>query len=467
MKAYVVTGLGYGDEGKGTVTHWLASKHKAHTVIRTGGAQALHRVVTSNGVEHVFSQFGSGTLRGASTHLSKHMVIDPHALLREGEALLYKSGIKSVFETMTIHEEALVITPFHALACRIRELLRGKNRLGSVGIGIGETVLDSEVTGAAAIRAQDLSKAHLREKLQAIQRQKVSEFEEWADRASILPVDVEAAVRSELAKLANPDTVEWAVERFTDLTNRVKIVNTEFVKMHILALDGTVVFEGSQGVLLDRLFGFHPYTTKVRTVPSIADSIMDECNYKGTRISIGVLRAYHTRHGGGPFVCESAELTKQLPDALNHQHPWQGNFRVGCFDAVAARYAVEACGKSKIDGLVVTCLDRIQNLKSWDVCHKYLAGSAPIELFEAKGRYIENLKVRHDLNVAQQVARQAAIGQTLAKCSPKITKINISAVNKQDWTSLCSSEINKITNVPVLAVSFGESDLDKISLKSL
>ena len=463
MKAYIVTGLGYGDEGKGTVTHWLASKHRAHTVIRTGGAQALHRVVTSDGKEHVFSQFGSGTLRGASTHLSKHMVIDPHALINEGEELLYQGGVRSIFETMTIHEDALVITPFQALAGRVRELMRGKHRLGSVGMGIGETVSDSELLGDCAIRAKDLSSSALRKKLKAIQRIKVAEFEELADRTSIIHAEVETLVRSELAKLANPDTVEWAIERFTDLTKKVAVVNTEYVQKCILGLPGTVVFEGSQGVLLDRLFGFHPFTTKVRTLPAMANAILDECGYQGERLSLGVLRAYHTRHGGGPFVCESSDLTEQLPDALNHKHPWQGSFRVGCFDSVAARYAINACGGT-IDGVVVTCLDRIQALKSWSVCNKYSVLDKPVssELFRQDKQHITEIKVKTCRTVTQQLARQTKIGQTLSCCRPQSTTFDIAALNRREWTDLCISEVEKAVTVPVVAVSFGETDKDKI-----
>lgn len=465
MKAYVVTGLGYGDEGKGTITHWLASKHKAHTVIRTGGAQALHRVVTADGTEHVFSQFGSGTLRGAATHLSKHMVIDPHALLREGEALLYKSGIRSVFETMTIHEDALVITPFQALAGRIRELLRGANRLGSVGMGIGETVIDSEALGNDAIRAKDLAQPNLRKKLRNIQQLKMAEFEELADRTSIIPAGVESAVRSELAKLENPDTIEWAVERFTDLSNRVGIVTSEYVAKCILGIEGTVVFEGSQGILLDRLAGFHPFTTKVRTVPTIAYQIMDECGYQGERVSIGVLRAYHTRHGGGPFVCESRELTQQLPDALNHVHPWQGRFRVGCFDAVAARYAIDVCG-DKLDGLAITCLDRVWKRKTWDICHKYLVqnGEVSPDLFKEQDNKITGIKANNCGTVQQQIAQQVKMGETLTRCSPETSTVVLATLDQSQWTKSCIGEIEKLTGIPVLAISTGETDQDKFAI---
>src|SRR3989344_1627780 len=271
---------------------------------------------------------------------------------------------------MPIHEDALVIPPFSAIAGRVRELLRGKNRRGSVGIGVGETSLDSEIIGEAAIRAKDLSKPYLREKLEIIQRRKWAEFEIFADRASELPSNVKERVTSELAQMNDSATVQWMIERCAELVKHVCVVDTEFVAKRILGAEGTVVFEGSQGVLLDRYYGFHPYTTKVRATPLTAKEILRECEYDGNVQSLGILRAYHTRHGAGPFVSESAGLMAQLPDETNKEHPWQGSFRVGHFDLLLARYALEVC-RGAIDGLVITCIDRVLPLGRLGMCLAY------------------------------------------------------------------------------------------------
>ena len=465
-KVFVVTGLGYGDEGKGTIVHWLSHRHRAHTVIRTGGAQAFHRVVRENGEEHIFSQFGSGTLRGSATHLSKRMVIDPHAILKEGEALIYESGIRGVFDMMTIHKDALVITPFQAIAGRLRELMRGTNRHGSVGIGIGETVLDAEILGDAAVRARDLSRPDLGEKLLTIQRRKMEEFEELADRASFIPEDVREDVRSEIAELMDPDTVQWAIERFAELVKRVRIVDTEYVAKQILGADGTVVFEGSQGVLLDRFYGFHPYTTKVRTIPGIALDLMKECGYDGETTSLGVLRAYHTRHGAGPFVSHSATLTQQLPDATNKAHPWQGNFRVGYFDAVAARYAVEVSGRGSIDGLVITCLDRIVPFGSWQVCEAYDASPEARDagsFFRRNAQGIVGIEARAGDIGSDQLERQEKLGQLLGQCAPQVTGFGFSS--QKNLIEVCARVSEAMVGVPVVAVSLGATEADKIEIK--
>ena len=464
-QAFVVTGLGFGDEGKGTTTHWLSCRNNAHTVIRTGGPQALHHVVTSDGKEHVFSQFGSGTFRGAATHLSKYMLVEPSAVLHEGEALMYESGMRGVFDTLTIHEDALVITPFQAIAGRVRELLRGKNRRGSVGIGVGETILDAELLGENAVRAKDLSSPDLRAKLVAIQKLKWAEFEAYADRASGLPEAVGELVRNELSQMNEPDTVQWAVERFGELALRVRIVNTDYVADAILGPEGTVVIEGSQGVLLDRLHGFHPYTTKVRTLPHDAIQLLEKCGYTGEVTSLGVLRAYHTRHGGGPFTSESEELTTKLPDAINKDHAWQGSFRVGHFDLVAAKYALAACGQSSIDGMVITCLDRVWRPGAWQVCDSYVARSGweNHKFFEYESGRINGIKPVVPTALCEHLERQEQLGRHLQDCSPHLTDLGPTS-SVDEFTDLCVSVLEDRLMKKVVAVSLGPTERDKVEL---
>ncbi|MBI5733091.1 adenylosuccinate synthetase [Candidatus Jorgensenbacteria bacterium] len=453
---FIVTGLGYGDEGKGGTTHWLCSTHRAHTVIRTGGAQAFHRVLTASGKEHIFSQFGSGTLRGSATHLSKNMVIDPHAILAEGEALKHEQGISSVFETLTIHEDALVISPFQLIAGRLREILRGKNRYGSVGIGIGETILDAEIPEAIPIRAKDLTKPDIAEKLEAIRLHKLTEFEALADRASLVSDEIREAVCSKVNELENHDIVQWAVERFAELAKRVRIVDTDYVAEKILSVPGTIVVESSQGVLLDRWYGFHPFITKVRAVPEIAFNLIDECNYDGEVKSFGILRAYHTRHGSGPFVTENQKLTKELPDTTNGNHAWQGSFRVGYFDMVAAKYAIEAC-RGFIDGLVITCLDRIQSPDVWEYCDAYQLPTDTVHdgFFSINKRGgVERIIARHKTG-NEQSERQEKLGNFLRTCTPTLMTAPKDSI---------IPTIEGNLGLPVIVKSFGPTENDKIEI---
>src|SRR5688572_4356148 len=142
-RAIILSGLGYGDEGKGTWTDFLARTEQVHTVVRfNGGAQAGHNVVTPDGRHHTSAQFGSGTLvRGVNTHLSRFMLLNPIRLLKE-DAELHALAIKDALARTSIDRRALVTTPFQVAANRLRELARGDGRHGSCGMGIGETMSD-------------------------------------------------------------------------------------------------------------------------------------------------------------------------------------------------------------------------------------------------------------------------------------------------------------------------------------
>src|SRR4029079_14978137 len=116
--AFLTVDLGFGDAGKGSIVDFLTHAHAAHTVVRyNGGAQAAHRVVTAGPSprEHVFAQFGSGTVAGAATHLSRFMLLGPLGMVAE-EQHLQALGVTDAFERTTIDERALVITPFQRAA---------------------------------------------------------------------------------------------------------------------------------------------------------------------------------------------------------------------------------------------------------------------------------------------------------------------------------------------------------------
>ena len=126
MKQAILTvDLGFGDAGKGSIVDFLTREHNAHTVIRyNGGAQAGHRVVTDDGREHVFAQFGSGTLAGADTHLSRYMLLDPVAMLAEA-AHLRTLGESDVFGRTTIDRTR---TDHHAIPTRCQSAQGNRTR---------------------------------------------------------------------------------------------------------------------------------------------------------------------------------------------------------------------------------------------------------------------------------------------------------------------------------------------------
>lgn len=452
-KAYVLTGLGYGDECKGATTHFICHREKAHTVIRTGGPQAMHNVLTGDGQYYCFAQYGSGTLAGARTHLSQDMVIEPFTLLQDGEELRSDYGISDIFERMTIDERSLIVTPFQIAANRLRELARGAGRHGSVGLGVGDTILDGELLGDEVIFARDLGKPWLSEKLEAIRQLKLQQLSEIIQDAPLLP----ERAKPELALLNDPKMVDKATAVFNKLGWTAGIVDDSYLA-YLLRQPGTVVFEPSQGVLLDRWYGWHPYTTRLDTTSSSTLRILRDCDYQGEVIRLGLIRAYQTRHGAGPFVTEDKTMTQLLPDQHNGQHEWQGHWRVGTLDILATRYAIGVCGGPKaFDGLVVSCLDRMATLPVWQVCYAYQYTGADQVLspfFEAEGLEITGIKVRPNSRDQAQLSHQEKLGVLLRQCQPRLTDI------ENDFRAYLAG-IEDRFGIPVAVASYGPTEEDK------
>lgn len=345
-EAWVVVDLGFGDAGKGATVDYLVRERGAVGVVRfSGGAQAGHRVVTPDGRSHVFSQFGAGSfVEGVRTHLSSQVITHPLAMLFEADALA-RVGVRDALDRLTVSPDALVITPYHQAAGRLRELARGDRAHGTCGVGVGEAVRDALAYPDDALRFGDLwSKTQVKQRLTRIQERLTVSIQgahtthpAAADERALME-DVEVAAR-------------W-LEALTPLTARTSLVDGGGLSRLLNA--GPVVFEGSQGVLLDEWRGFHPHTTWSTCTTANADALLAERGYDGGVTRLGVLRSYGVRHGPGPFPAEDPGWS-MLREAANDDLGWQGRFRRGGFDAALARYALAVC---PVDGLALTHLDR-------------------------------------------------------------------------------------------------------------
>ncbi|CAN5777008.1 adenylosuccinate synthase [soil metagenome] len=343
-RATVVVDLGFGDAGKGAVTDALTRARGVTLVVRfNGGAQAGHNVVTRAGVHHTFAQFGAGTLAGARTLLSRFVVVHPTALAIEARHLEAK-GISHAIEGVMIDERALVTTPWHQAACRLRELARGGERHGSCGVGVGETVADSLADESMALRTGDL-----RDRIRLRKR----------------TLRHRDAKRTALAELAGviPEADEWRtfeddaiVDAWIDAAIGVAAcVHDERAIDDVIAAQTELVFEGAQGVLIDEDHGFHPHTTWSHCTFENALTILREHRFDGAIERRGIHRTHAVRHGAGPFPTEDPSL--ELAELHNAHGPWQGGVRFGHRDLVLLRYAIAACGG--VDALGITHLDRV------------------------------------------------------------------------------------------------------------
>ncbi len=454
-EAYFVAGLGYGDEGKGSIIDFLARITGLETIVRyNGGPQASHHVASDN-LMHCFSQFGSGTLvPGTKTHLSSKMMVDPLALETE-EKVLASKGIPDAYDRLTISLDCLLVTPMHALVGQMLELSRGQHRHGSCGRGVGAAVADYKIWEERALRFRDLlDKDTLRHKLDFIWRVKLDQAEQFVDCD---PGNKE--IQERYHALARRDYVDLLVreyESFLDRCNAVFSAHTPSIP---------AIFEGAQGALIDVEYGFWPYVTKTRTTFENAKKLTrNDCSAH----TLGVIRAYLTRHGPGPFITEDLALGARIPDKHNTINKWQGEFRIGWLDVLATRYAIKVMGG--VDALAVTNLDRLVGLDKILVCTAYeYVGDGDIDTFfdyetiEGK-RIIRSILVQRN----PKVERQQTLTQHLLQCKPVYHDFKAWADSGLEpscikYLDFLASEEG--LGVPVQIASFGTEAKDKILLQ--
>lgn len=453
---FEIIGLRFGDEGKATMVDYLNAEY----IIRAnGGAQAAHHVVVEDkhsGKEifHCFSQFGSGTFNGAKTYLSDKMLIDPIRMVGEAKVLKEK-GIENPFNLVTIDPQCLIITPFQAILNQMLEISRGDMRHGSCGIGFGQTVEDGRRLGAMALIAKDMfSKEILRKKLDFLWRIKIDIAEQLVES---LPENQELLKR--LNDLKSEGFVEDLVDYYHSFAT-TKGIKIERIEEEILNGKGNIIFEGAQGVLLDEVLGFHPYVTYSRTTFKNPDEKIKLSNTAKKVIKIGVMRAYDTRHGRGPFVTEDEWLGSLIPDKHNSTNDWQESFRIGYFDLLTTRYALECTGE--VDCIALTNFDRLENFEKIKVCYAYELSGLQLEdlgeFFETKTEEGKTLISKIKFNPDPSTEHQIQLSQLLIRCKPVYVQIE-----KERYIEFLEKELG----IDISIVSLGPKACDKIERKPL
>jgi len=459
-KAFVITDLGPGDGGKGGAVHKICTTMKAHTVVKTGGAQGSHGVRTKRGESFNFSHFGCGTFEGVRTHISKAMVIEPLGLLHEGELLQYKFGIRNVFEMLTLDENVLCTTPYHRVASQFRELHRKDQPKGTIGLGVGEAVRDDRLNPELSIRVKDFtSEEHLESKLEAIRLHKLAELNAIMS-GTFFAEDV-GLVETLSHILHNQELVKGFANNFYRLKQTVRIVGSEYLESKVLKGDGVVVFEPSHGILTDYHYGFVPHTTQLRTVPSVTLDLLKECNYQGDVVKLGVTRAYQIRHGAGPMVTADEDMARKLMSGSNRdENRWQGKVRVGPLDFVSLRYAVNVCGgPSFFDGIAVTWFDQIPLFGNWSICDKYNGCDDP-NFFQPNG----DIRV-HPEDYPYKFVYQEELGKRLNRCRPDVTNFPVyPGTTEDEMIDLCDGVLKEKLGVSLSMISFGPTEDDKVCL---
>lgn len=313
-----VIGIGYGDEGKGITTDFLCLHSNNNTlVVRFSGGQQAGHTVFLNGIRHVFSNFGSGTLRGVPTYWAKYCTVDPVGLMNELDILIEK-GVNPL---LYIDERCPITTPFDI--CYNQEIEK-INQHGSVGVGVGATI-------------------NREEKFYSLQFGDL--FHEPVMRIKL----------DEIRKYYNLN-FEIDLDRFFQSVER--ILSSKYIKpTYDFPYYGNYIFEGSQGLLLDPNIGFFPHVTRSYvSTKNILDMGINPELYL-------VTRAYQTRHGNGAMVGEDIPHNILInPNETNVTHPHQGVFRRALLNLDLLKYSINKdpyirfCFKKT---LVITCLDHI------------------------------------------------------------------------------------------------------------
>jgi adenylosuccinate synthase len=325
---YIVLGANFGDEGKGSVVSNLIKQDDFNLVIRFNGGHQVGHTVIHNGIRHVFSNFGSGTLQGVPTYWSKYCTIHPLGILNEYDVLKEKE----ITPVLYIDPLCPVVTPFDIADNQTTER---QNNHGSVGVGFGSTIKRQEAY--YKLYAQDLlCESVARLKLEEIAKYYGQEYNHSESKINKFLKEVEEMLSLVGIKIKKPDLPSYY----------------------------NYIFEGGQGILLDQDFGFFPHVTRSNTTSKNAMEIIKENNISAVDDKvIYVTRAYTTRHGYGPLPCEHipVDYINKNPEETNVYNLWQREFRYAPLNLDLLKYAIMSDRNfhnySRI--LWMTCVDQV------------------------------------------------------------------------------------------------------------
>ncbi len=358
MANVAVIGAQWGDEGKGKVVDWLASR--ADVVVRfQGGHNAGHTLVVGNQT-YKLSLLPSGVVRGKLGVIGNGVVLDPEHLLLE-IAKLKEQGLSVTPENLRIAENVPLILPLHPALDKAREAARGANKIGTTGRGIGPAYEDK--VARRAIRLSDLAEPE-------VLSRKLDEL--LLHHNTLLkglgaPTFEKQALLDRLLELA-PKLLPFAEA----VWERLDAAHHEGKR---------VLFEGAQAVMLDVDHGTYPYVTSSNTV---AGNAAAGAGIGPNRIGyvLGIAKAYTTRVGSGPFPTELHDETGRLLGERGREFGTVTGRprRCGWFDAAMVRQAVKVGG---VDGLVLTKLDVLDGLETLKLCTGYRIGSEVVKRLPA------------------------------------------------------------------------------------
>lgn len=345
MPNTILVGAQWGDEGKGKIIDFLTDE--ADIVIRSQGGNNAGHTIVIGGEKYVLHLIPSGILRKSKTCvIGNGVVLDPVALVGEIEGLR-KRGVK-VEKNLLISDTAHLVLPYHQALDGLRETQKGSKKIGTTKRGIGPAYADK--ASRTGLRTGDLLRPDvLKEKLS----QRIKENNALLKSLGAPTLNAKKIINDTLA----------AAEMLSPF-----ITNTVIFLHRALEMKANMLFEGAQGTFLDIDHGTYPYVTSSNTTSGGA------CTGSGVpplRIDkvMGVLKAYTTRVGEGPFTTEDDALGDRFHAMGREFGATTGRARrCGWFDAVSTRYSVILNG---IDELAITNLDGLDGVETIKLCVAY------------------------------------------------------------------------------------------------
>ena len=347
MSAIIIVGAQWGDEGKGKIVDWLSER--ADVIARfQGGHNAGHTLVIGNQVFKL-SLLPSGIVRqGKLAVIGNGVVLDPWALFSEIDKLSGQ-GVQISTENLVIAENTPLILPLHQDLDRLREEAAGAAKIGTTGRGIGPAYEDK--VGRRTIRVADLGDE---ETLDSRLDRLLAHHDALRAGLGATPID-RAELKAKLLEIA-PKLLPYAQPVWRIMADARKSGKR-------------ILFEGAQGSLLDIDFGTYPYVTSSTTMSGMAAS--------GTGMGpgaigyvLGIVKAYTTRVGSGPFP---TELEDEIGQRLGERGREFGTVtgrkrRCGWFDAALVR---QTCAISGVNGIALTKLDVLDGFETLKICTGY------------------------------------------------------------------------------------------------
>ncbi|MBR7159039.1 MAG: adenylosuccinate synthase [Alphaproteobacteria bacterium] len=426
MSNIVVVGAQWGDEGKGKVVDYLSER--ADVVVRfQGGHNAGHTLVV-DGKVYKLSLLPSGVVRGRMSIIGNGVVVDPWALVDE-IGRVEQQGIKITPEVLKLASNANLILPLHRDLDLIREDALGKGKIGTTGRGIGPAYEDK--VARRGIRVCDL-----------------------ADEKG-LPKKVERLLvhHNALRKGLGYDQID--AEKLLQELREVAPLILPFAAPVWAELDAvykqgkTILFEGAQGVMLDNDFGTYPFVTSSNTIAGAA-AVGSGIGMHSIDYTLGIVKAYTTRVGSGPFPTELFDdIGRTLAERGHEKGTVTGRLRrCGWFDAVLVKQAAKVCG---LDGVVVTKLDILDVFDEIKICVAYEIDGKRTDLYPADMTGQEKVK---------------PIYETMPgwKCNTSGIR-DVAQLPKEAIDYL--HRIEELTETPVALVSTSPEREDMIKLKDI